>query len=319
MKRILFIAMGALLLSCGNIFFAHAQSAPIDLTLTSVPLNPQPQQQITITAQSYSTDISQALMTWTYNGKVISSNTGQTTIAVIAPAGGTTGTIIATATGAGFDQTSATLLLRPASIDLLWEGVGSYAPPFYKGRALPSIGSIIKVTAVPAYNAPRQLSYSWTQNGDAQTANSGYNKTSYLFQNSALISTEQIGVTEQSGGFSAQNSVAITPINPTVIGYFNTDGYIDYANGGTSSLSTTASGAIVHFEPYFFSTPYSIPHDLSFAYADSTGNTLDTGDPENELRLSRPDEGGQSQLSLMISTIEYSLQNLTQKFSVNFN
>jgi len=37
------------------------------------------------------------------------------------------------------------------------------------------------------------------------------------------------------------------------------------------------------------------------------------------LRLSAPDSGGQSQFNVAISTIIYSLQNITVPFTVNFN
>ncbi len=38
----------------------------------------------------------------------------------------------------------------------------------------------------------------------------------------------------------------------------------------------------------------------------------------NELRLSRPDTGGQSTLGLTITTTTYSLQNLTRTFTLLF-
>ncbi len=297
----------------------HAQSAQIDLNITSVPVNPLPLQKTVISLQSYSADITQADISWKYNSKVISSGKGQTSITITAPASGVTGTIIATVSGGSFDTTSSTLILRPASVDMLWEGADSYTPPFYKGLPLPSIGGVIRIMAVPSINAPKSMTYSWSQNGEALQNASGYAKNAILIQNDGLTTTEHIEVTEKNGSFTGNNNADITPGDPVIAGYFNNDGFIDYANGSTSDLSTTAPGVLIHFEPYYFSTPISLSHDLTFTYEDDTGAELTPNTLKNELPLSRPDNGGQSAFKTTISTIIFNLQNVTKRFTVNFN
>ena len=312
------IGIGILVLT-GLVLVAHAQTTPIDLSLSTYPLNPEPGDQVTVTVQSFSADITQANIVWVYNGKTIASNVGQTQIIVTAPAAGDSGTLTVTVSGSDFDTASSTITLRPASVDLLWEGADSYTPPFYKGRALPSTGGVIRVTAVPSITAPANLTYSWSQDSSALQSSSGYDKSSIIFRNDSLTPTENIEVNEENGDFSGNGSIAITPGTPSLVGYFNTNGYIDYANGSTSNLTTSGGGAIVHFEPYFFSAPISIPKNLTFSYTDTTGTAIPAGDIENELRLSAPDSGGQSQFNVAISTIIYSLQNITVPFTVNFN
>lgn len=319
MKRILSIIVVVGLICFTAFSVVHAQDATIDLTLNTVPLDPQPQQQVTVTAQSYGTDLSQAFLVWKYNGKIIASDTGRTQITIVTPVGGQTGTLVVTASGGNFATTTATLVLRPASVDLLWEGADSYTPPFYKGRALPSTGGIIRVVAIPSISAPRQLSFNWTRNDDAQPASSGYNKSSFTFHNDDLIPTEQIKVTEQSSTYSGSSSVTITPGDPSIVGYVSSDGYIDYDNGSTSTLASSGTGAIIHFEPYFFSIPNSIPQNISVSYTDSAKNSLPQGDTENEIRLSRPAGGGLVSFNVIMSTVQYSLQNLSRLFRVNFN
>jgi hypothetical protein len=318
MKRLLG-TIGGILLALSCVVLVHAQSATIDLGLSTLPLNPLPLQKVTLTVQSYSTDLSQATISWTYNNQAIASGIGRTDISIIAPASGVAGNVTVTASGAGFATTSATLLLRPASVDVLWEGVNSSTPPFYKGLALPSLGGIVRMTAIPSISAPRQMSFNWSHNGDAQPSRSGYNKSSFVFQNSDLVPTDHIEVVAQSGSFSGTSSADIAPGDPTIRGYINTDGYIDYANGSDNRLDTNAAGVIAHFEPYFFSTPTSISHDLKVSYSDPNGVSLPAGDIPNELRLSRPDNGGRSQFSVAIQTVVYSIQNIVRQFSINFN
>lgn len=318
MKRVL-SAITIIAIVALGLLRTHAQTATIDLSLSSIPLNPQPLQQVTITAQSYSTDLNQASLVWAYNGKTIASNTGQTQITITAPASGASANITLTASGGNFATSTATLVLRPASVDLLWEGADSYTPPFYKGRALPSTGGLIRVTAIPSISAPRDLSYNWSQNDQALQSRSGYDKSSIIFRNSALISTEHIAVGEASGNFSGSGTVDITPGNASVVGYLNTNGFIDYNNGSDTALNISGQGAIVHFEPYFFSVPTNISRDLTFSYTDAVGDTLNAGSPQNEFRLSAPSDGGQSTFNIGITTTTYSLQNITNPFSVNFN
>jgi hypothetical protein len=306
-----------LALSCAVL--VQAQTTTIDLALSTLPLNPLPLQKVTLTVQSYSTDLSQATIVWTYNNQTVASGIGRTDITIMAPASGVAGTVGVTASGASFAPTSTTLVLRPASVDMLWEGADSYTPPFYKGLPLPSLGGIIRVTAIPSISAPRQMSFNWSHNTEAQPSKSGYNKSSFVFQNSDLVPTDHVEVAAQSGSFSGTNSVDIIPGDPTVRGYINTDGYIDYANGSNTGLATNNTGVIAHFEPYFFSAPTSISHDLRFSYSGPNGAALPAGDIPTELRLSRPDTGGRSQFSISIQTVIYSIQNITRQFSVNFN
>ena len=319
MKRFILLSISTLVLVCAVAYSAHAQLGTADLSISTIPLNPQPLQSVQVSLQSYGFDLSQADIVWSYNGAPIASGIGRTTITVTAPANGNVGTISVTANSSDFATTVASLILRPASLDVLCEGADSYTPPFYKGRALPSSNSVIRVVAIPAINAPRGLSYNWSENDSALQDSSGYEKTSVLFKNDTLNTTENVSVSASNNSFTGSGAVTITPGSPTILGYLSTDGYIDYANGSATSLNTTGTGAIVHFEPYFFSTPVSIPNDLTFSYTDSTGNNITTGNTQNELRLSRPDGGGQSQFSVAVSTVIYTLQNITRQFSVNFN
>jgi hypothetical protein len=319
MKRILLIVSSAIFIAAIAFFSVHAQLGTADLSITLNPSDPKPLQTVQVRVQSFGFDLNHASVTWTYNGITVASGTGRTSISVTAPANGKVGILAVTATSTDFAESSATLVLRPASVDLLWEGADSYTPPFYKGRALPSNNGIIRVTAIPNITAPRELSYDWQQSDSALPDSSGYGKNSLLFKNSTLNTTENISVTASNSSFSGTSSIAITPKTPTVVGYFNNDGYVDYANGSTTTLSTTGNGSIIRFEPYFFSTPYSIDHDLSFSYLDTDGNNLQTGSGQNELRLSRPDGGGESQFTVAINTIAYSLQNITRHFSMIFN
>ncbi len=292
----------------------HAQA--VDVSIEMIPTNPQPGETVTLTAQSYGADINQSSLTWTYNGKVIASGTGKSSVSVIAPASGATGTITVTASGAGLESGSDTVILRPGSIDLLWEAIDAYTPPFYKGKALMPVGGAVRLTAIPNPSTPKNLSYNWSKNGSALTTVSGYNKSSIAIRHSAFDQTTKISVNAQSGTYSATASTALTPTDPQAVLYKVTSGFIDHTKGYDSTVPFTEPGAILRVEPYYFSLVKNTLADLSFE------TTIDgspfTSDIPNEFALTRPELGGQSKLTVAITTLVYSLQNLTKTFTLVF-
>lgn len=295
-----------------------AQSVTADLSIDVVPTNPNPGQTVTLTAQSYGADLSQASMVWTYNNTVVARGIGKTSIILTAPGAGAAGVITATMEGSGLQEgVSYTTVIRPASSDLLWEAADAYTPPFYKGKALLPVGGLIRVTAIPSAGAPKALSYSWSRNNSAMQAESGFGKSSITFRNNALNAQEKIDLSINSGTFSGTNILRLSPTGPLVAAYENREGFIDYANGHVSDITLNKTGAIFHFEPYYFSTPNNSITDLEI------DTTID-GDhivpsQQNEIAISKPESGVRSSIALAITTVSYSLQHLEKTFSILFN
>lgn len=312
MKKLLISAVFFLIAST-----AQAQTVA-DIGLSTVPADPQPLQSVRIEAQSYSADLNQANITWRYNGRIIDGGIGRKTISVTAPASGAVGTITITATGAGFDETAATLLLRPGSVDLLWEAADSYTPPFYKGKALLSTNGLIRVTGIPSAAAPKQLVYTWSRNNSVLNTSSGYGKASVLMRNSELESIERISLEASSGSFTGSAALTLTPGEPSVVAYQKDEGFIDYANGTSNSVTTSQNGLVLHFEPYFFSVPLSLANSLAISISENDNDVTNTDHP-NELYLSAPERRGGSIFTVAINTIAYTLQQLNRPFTINFN
>lgn len=289
-----------------------------EISLSTIPADPTPGTSVRIEAQSYGADLDQSNITWRYNGKVIDGGIGRKSITITAPASGAVGTLTMTATGAGFDSTTATLVLRPASIDLLWEAADSYTPPFYKGKALPSTNSLIRVTSIPSASAPKQLVYTWSRNNSVLGSSSGFGKSSLLFRNSELEPSESISVEASSGAFTGTASVVIVPGDPSVVAYQKDEGYIDYANGASSAVNTGQDGLVLRFEPYFFSAPLSLARSLSFTISENDIDVTNEG-VQNELYLSAPEGRGSALFMVGINTVTYTLQQLLRPFTINFN
>ncbi|MBY0328517.1 hypothetical protein K2Q02_00250 [Patescibacteria group bacterium] len=311
MKRFLFITA---LFTIVTVSLTHAQLTP-DISLNSIPNDPQPLQKVTVTAESYGINLDQASITWKYNNVVIDSGVGRKTVTLTAPKAGTTGIITVSTTGA--EGVTATLILRPGSVDLLWEATDSYTPPFYKGKALASVNSLIRIAAIASSVAPKQLTYTWSGNDSVLGSLSGYGKSSLVFRNDVLDPIENISVSAQGGAFTGGATISITPGTPSMVIYEKEEGFIDYANGSSTTLTTQKPGLILRIEPFFFSVATSLARSLVFSVQEGDVDITNTSAP-NEIYLSSPGRTISSLFAITINTVTYSLQNLTRNFTINF-
>jgi hypothetical protein len=312
MKRFLSLVLLGGILATKTVF---AQSESIDLSIIAIPNDPLPLQQVRLEVKSYAMNLDSATITWKSDGRILDSGVGRTRLTVTAPANGGVATITASVGGIG--QAVASITLRPSSVDMLWEAADAYTPPFYKGKALPPINGVFRVTAIPAANVPRNLVYRWSRNGSSQQTSSGYGKSSLLFRNSELQTTERVDVSAESGNFTGASSITITPRAPSLVAYQSIDGFIDYANGSTKTISSNQPGTVVRFEPYYFSRSRSITSDLSFNFDVADQPIAGTQTP-NELRLSRPEGGGAVSIHAVVDTVTYSLQHIDRLFTLIF-
>ncbi len=69
---------------------------------------------------------------------------------------------------------------------LLWQADDSYVPPFYKGKAMPSAESSIKVVALPEIRngstivSVQNMTYSWQKDYNKDVNDSGYGNRNVL-------------------------------------------------------------------------------------------------------------------------------------------
>jgi hypothetical protein len=316
------IGIISILVLCTGISTIHAQSDGTtltpDTTISVIPATPEPGEPIILEITSYTADLSLASIVWKYNGTTIASGVGKTRVSSTAPKSGASAFITASVSGGGLTTSSAAITLQTAGVDLLWEAVSSYTPPFYKGKALISPSGLVRTTAIPTASAPKNLSYEWSRNDSVDQNASGYNKNYMVFKNETLKSQESVSVSATSGSFSGGDSIVLIPKGPFLIGYQNKEGFVDYTNGYTSSFSTDAEAVTMRFEPYFFSVPGTIAKGLDFEIQNNGSAVSDSVTP-NEVSLSAPETRGATVLDITIRTVAYSLQNIITSFKVLFN
>lgn len=83
---------------------------------------------------------------------------------------------------------------------LLWQAPESYVPPFYKGKALLTAESDVKVVAMPEIkNASgivnsKNMTYSWKKNYTNMAGESGYGKNYFTFSTDYLDDSNNVSV-----------------------------------------------------------------------------------------------------------------------------
>jgi len=208
----------------------RAQSSDILVEVT--PLNPAPLENVTIRLNSYANNLDSVSITWFVGGKNVLSGIGKKSFSINAPTSGSETTvtaIIALPEG----QTSTKIIIRPATTVLLWQANDSYVPPFYRGKALPSADSEIKVVAMPEVKTSsgtlvdsKNMIYAWKKDYTNDQEASGYGKNFFLYTNDYLEGSNTIGVTAQTvdGRSSSEASIDIGTTQPKILFYKNDNG-----------------------------------------------------------------------------------------------
>lgn len=314
--RLILASLFFFLISFFSSLFAVAQVLPQDIDITLYPSEPRPGQSVTATAQSFGMDLNSSTITWTYNGTTLSVGTGKTSVVFTAPSSSAVATLSVSASGQG-GTASSSLIIRSASVDVIWEAIDSYTPPFYKGKALAPIGGKIRVTAIPSATAPKTLSYSWQYNGDAVLNQSGSNKTSITIKTDVLGTNESFSVRAIGGSFTGSGSTQVQLRDPQILVYQKSNGFIDYTRGSTRDVYITTPGVTLRAEPFNFSIINSVDKSVSLGFVLDGQSFVGTSNAQ-ELSITRPDTTGDSPFSVTATSLRERLQTIKRSFTLHF-
>ena len=328
MKRTIFILF--LLCAFGIGVVAHAQFNAVpqaDINVDLSPENPGPNQTVTVTLTSFSTNLDAGKITYSINGAVKKSGNGLKTFSFTTGGINTTTTLgIAVRTSEG-DTVQKTIRIQPVSVDLVWQSE-SFVPPFYKGKALFSYQNKITFVALPHINASgggeisdKNLIYKWTQNGEVIGNASGYGRNTYTTVGSIIARPIDVEVEVTSGNSPAVGSaeIVVNPITPLVLFYKKNPLYgIEFQNAlvGKAMLGDSQEVTVVGI-PLFFGVANSSSGSLSYSWS-INGEMLD-GAYQNT-RVFRRTEGvsGASNISLSVENANKILQSASSNFSLEF-
>ena len=224
------------------------------------PENPAPNENVDINLSSYAYNLDNVLISWSVDGKNSLSGIGRKSFLINAPAAGSETSVVAMISlpdGA----VDIRIIIRPAIMVLLWQANDSYVPPFYRGKAMPTPDSEVKVVAMPEIKSgstfvdSKNMTYAWKQDYNNDQEASGYGKNSFIYMNDYLDNSNNISVTASTidQKYFSEASLDIGTTQPKILFYKND------ANLGTIWEKALSNGhkitgdEIVEAVPYFIS------------------------------------------------------------------
>lgn len=296
-----------------------------DITIDTIPSNPEPYADVTIQLSSYSTDLSRAMIQWRNGSSLVLSGYGKVTYSFKAPGPDSTAVFTVSIDPAeGGTTITKQVVISPSEIGLLWQAVDSYTPPFYRGKAFPSSEGIIKVVAIPTSTSIKQgkgnISYTWStgDNNDAQTDGSGFNKDSFTFKNSQLHATEKVAVTATSvdGRYNAANTIDVPIVDPKIIFYKRspTEGVL-YNQGYTTEISVPEDEATIVAAPYNLAL---VGNENQFTYSWKINDEdIETPSKKTELTIHPTDHGGYATVDVVFENLHTLFQKVSAQVKLD--
>jgi hypothetical protein len=231
-----------------------------DISMNVLPSNPAPNADVNISLNSYVNNLDIVLITWSVNGKNILSGIGKKIFSTKAGAPGTATVVTATIALPDGIVTN-TVTIRPSVMVLLWQADDSYVPPFYKGKAMPSPDSEVKVVAMPEIKTvsglanPQNMTYSWQKDYTNNVDGSGYGKNAFIYVNDYLQDTNNISVTASTVDqqYSVDASVDIGTTQPKILFYKNDSALGTVWDNALTDSHKIQGPEIVQAAPYFIS------------------------------------------------------------------
>ncbi|MEK7569429.1 MAG: hypothetical protein AAB500_00860 [Patescibacteria group bacterium] len=200
--------------------------SPSAINVSVFPQSPAPGENVTITLSSYGANLDIVNIIWQVNGKTVLSGIGMKSYLLTAGAAGVEAKVVARVM-LPEGEIDKLISIRPGAVVLLWQANDSYVPPFYKGKALPTEGSEIKIVAVPEIRAggatldPKTLNYVWKKNYENSSGDSGYGKNYLLHTSDYLDPGVNVSVVAGTvdGKYASGGSISVGAYEPEIAFY----------------------------------------------------------------------------------------------------
>ncbi|MEK7595943.1 MAG: hypothetical protein AAB564_00085 [Patescibacteria group bacterium] len=285
-----------------------------DFFLNFQPANPAPNSPVTAKLKSYQFDVNRATIFWEVDGKIIAAGLSEKTIELTSPSLGKTTKITVYVTTADNIQSSQSFLLNGSDVDFLWEAMTS-APAGYKGKALPSAGSTVKISAIPylfqdgGKLPPESLIYEWSLDFKRKISDSGAGKDSFVFSlenNKDHTIVLKVSDRLETIGFEKGFTISGEDTPPEILLYEEhpLEGPI-YRRALSEEISLRAGDLSLRAEPFYFSRENIA--NLSYEWK-MNNKPLTPGEKPNVLNLLAPEGQGKTKIEVAIKHPDKFLQ-----------
>ena len=296
--------------------------------VSTSPENPGPNADVTASASYSQGNIDAVNVTWYLNNKQAATGIGKRYFTFKTGNVGEPTTIRVEVETDAYGVLSKEITLLPNTLEVIWEA-DTYTPPFYKGKALPSSQSTVRIVALPRFVSgstvidPNNVIYVWKKGYFKNQNASGFGKNVYVYNTGYSFTDDEITVsaTTQEGNIAITKKIPIHVYDPKIVFFENKPLQgVRYENAFTSVFNYAESEATIHAVPFFFSLSDLNRNNASFLWM-LDGKKLET-DPDNkaEFTLRKPEKGkGQYQLRLDINNVGYDLQTSSSKLTLSYD
>lgn len=291
-----------------------------DIYVETIPENPEPYKEVTIKITSFATDLNKAMIEWKSGSKILISGYGETkySFSVSGPNTSTVVDISVTPEGS-YQKINKRVIISPTEVDMLWESVDGYTPPFYKGKALATSESNIKVVALPVVKTSINKSnivYNWEQDNSAKQEKSGYNQNYFIFSNNSMNNKENISISVSSvqGDYFATDSIEVPISSPKILFYKKspTEGVLYNKALENDSFFSENQFTIVA-EPYFLAIKEKEP---LFKYSWKVNNAVAPTEGR-EITLQPTAKGGYATISVIMENFNTLFQKASGQLRIS--
>ena len=215
---------------------------------------------------------------------------------------------------------STSITLVPTEVHIILEA-HTYVPSFYKGRALPNIGSPVRAIAIiedGTKSAPGTYSYTWSEENTVLFGGPLKGKYAYEFT-MPRYGTKQLSVevTDGMGKSAGRGVVSLKATDPELHFYEQSPlrGLSQKVVG--NPLSLIGEETTIYGEPYFINAKMN-QSDASFTWKiKNVVANQESADP-NAITLQKVGESGTSQISLEVLTTRQIPELLKGAFNLVF-
>lgn len=283
---------------------AQIQISERDISLRTTPDTPGSNEPAVASLRSFAVNLDRLRITWFINGDLVKSGIGQKVLNFSTGPGGTNTIVEALIQVDEANIVRKRKNISPVDVDLIWEAVESYVPPFSKQRRLPARESHVKITALPNLEAigvneiQSDMVFNWEKERQRYPEKSGYGKNSFLFRNDILKETEEISVKaiSRDGNSQVEKSIEISFIEPEIILYTVEQGFKKIINNNLVLEPSTNTKLIA--EPYFFSVDRRSFNILQYNWRINGQGIINSGEQKNILEVDTTPYEGVAVISL---------------------
>lgn len=315
-----FVAFGAI--SASRVSAISSESVLVDIT----PGSPAPYEDVSITLHSYVDNLDSVLTTWSLNGRNVLSGIGKKTLLLKAPAAGSeTAVNVVVSLPSGEAETR--IIIRPLVMVLLFQANDAYVPPFYRGKALPTLDSEIKVVAMPEVRTasglvdPKNMTYSWRRDYINLPEDSGYGRNFFTYTSDYLENSNNVSVTASTtdGKYSSEASIDIVAREPKILFYKNDESVGTIWEKVLADSHKIQGSIVVEAAPYFIS-PKEIQNPRLLWSWSINDNPVEVSSWKKNLMPLRAESGvsGTSRLRLIIENMDRISQTTSQEINIEF-